>query len=230
MKRLISLLIILSLSFGFKARADEGMWLLPLIEKLNMGTMTELGLKLSSEEIYNLNQPCIKDAIVIFGGGCTGEIVSSQGLILTNHHCGYDRIQDHSTVEHDYLRDGFWAMTKEDELPNPGLYVVFLIRIEDVSDQVLANVKPEMSEADRNAAINSAREAIQRKASEENKYRASVQPFYGNNYFYLFVYEMYPDVRLVGAPPSSIGKYGDDTDNWEWPRHTGDFSVFRVYS
>jgi hypothetical protein len=230
MKRLISLLIILFLSFGFKARADEGMWMLPLLEKLNMGTMTELGLKLSSEEIYSLNQPCIKDAIVIFGGGCTGEIVSSQGLILTNHHCGYDRIQDHSTVEHDYLRDGFWAMTKEDELPNPGLYVVFLIRIEDVSDQVLANVKPEMSEADRNAAINSAREAIQRKASEENKYRASVQPFYGNNYFYLFVYEMYPDVRLVGAPPSSIGKYGDDTDNWEWPRHTGDFSVFRVYS
>jgi hypothetical protein len=230
MKRLISLLIILSLSFGFKARADEGMWLLPLLEKLNMGTMTELGLKLSAEEIYSLNQPCIKDAIVYFGGICTAEIVSSQGLILTNHHCGYDRIQAHSTVEHDYLRDGFWAMTKEDELPNPGLFVVFLIRIEDVSDQVLANVKPEMSEADRNAAINSAREAIQRKASEGNKYRTSVQPFYGNNYFYLFVYEMYSDVRLVGAPPSSIGKYGDDTDNWEWPRHTGDFSVFRVYS
>ncbi len=218
------------ISFGFKARADEGMWLLPLIEKLNMGTMTELGLKLSAEEIYSLNQPSIKDAIIIFGGGCTGEIVSSQGLILTNHHCGYDQIQSYSTLEHDYLRDGFWAMTREDELPNPGLGVVFLIRIEDVSDQILADVKPEMSETDRSAAINSARLVIEKKAAEGTNYRTIVQPFYGNNYFYLLVYEVYSDVRLVGAPPSSIGKYGDDTDNWEWPRHTGDFSVFRVYS
>ncbi len=230
MRKLISVLIIMAVSFGFKARADEGMWLLPLIEKLNMGTMTGLGLKLSSEEIYSLNQPSIKDAIVNFGGICTGEIVSSEGLILTNHHCGYDRIQSHSTVEHDYLRDGFWAMTREEELPNPGLSVVFLIRIEDVSDQVLANVKPEMSETERNTAINSAREAIQRRAAEGTNYRTQVQPFYGNNYFYLLVYQVYSDVRLVGAPPSSIGKYGDDTDNWEWPRHTGDFSVFRVYS
>ena len=230
MRKLISVLIIMAISFGFKARADEGMWLLPLIEKLNMGTMTGLGLKLSSEEIYSLNQPSIKDAIVNFGGICTGEIVSSEGLILTNHHCGYDRIQSHSTVEHDYLRDGFWAMTREEELPNPGLSVMFLVRIEDVSDQVLANVKPEMSETERNTAINSAREAIQRRAAEGTNYRTQVQPFYGNNYFYLLVYETYSDVRLVGAPPSSIGKYGDETDNWEWPRHTGDFSVFRVYS
>ncbi|MCX6302555.1 MAG: S46 family peptidase [Bacteroidia bacterium] len=230
MKKLISVLIIIVVSFGFKARADEGMWLLPLIEKLNMGTMTELGLKLSAEEIYSLNQPSIKDAIISFGGGCTGEIVSSQGLILTNHHCGYGRIQSHSTVEHDYLKDGFWAMTKEDELPNPGLGVTFLIRIEDVTDQVLATVNPEMNETDRNAAINSARQAIERKATEGNNYRAGVSSFYGGNYFYLLVYERYTDVRLVGAPPSSIGKYGDDTDNWEWPRHTGDFSVFRVYS
>jgi len=230
MRKLISVLIIMAVSFGSKARADEGMWLLPLIEKLNMGTMTGLGLKLSSEEIYSLNQPSIKDAIVNFGGICTGEIVSSEGLILTNHHCGYDRIQSHSTVENDYLRDGFWAMTREEELPNPGLSVVFLIRIEDVSDQVLANVKPEMSETERNTAINSAREAIQRRAAGGTNYRTRVQPFYGNNYFYLLVYETYSDVRLVGAPPSSIGKYGDETDNWEWPRHTGDFSVFRVYS
>jgi hypothetical protein len=230
MKRLISVLIIMVVSFGFKARADEGMWLLPLIEKLNMGTMTGLGLKLSAEEIYSLNQPSIKDAIISFGGGCTGEIVSSQGLILTNHHCGYDRIQSHSTVEHDYLKDGFWAMTKEDELPNPGLGVTFLIRIEDVTDQVLATVNPEMNETDRNAAINSARHAIERKATEGNNYRAGVSSFYGGNYYYLLVSERYTDVRLVGAPPSSIGKYGDDTDNWEWPRHTGDFSVFRVYS
>jgi hypothetical protein len=230
MKRLISVLIIMVVSFGFKARADEGMWLLPLIEKLNMGTMTGLGLKLSAEEIYSLNQPSTKDAIISFGGGCTGEIVSSQGLILTNHHCGYGRIQSHSTVEHDYLKDGFWAMTKEDELPNPGLGVTFLIRIEDVTDQVLATVNPEMSETDRNAAISSARQAIERKATEGNNYRAGVSSFYGGNYYYLLVSERYTDVRLVGAPPSSIGKYGDDTDNWEWPRHTGDFSVFRVYS
>jgi len=229
MKKLITVLLIV-LSFGLKARADEGMWLLPLIEKYNMGTMTSLGLKLSAQEIYSLNQPSIKDAIVNFAGGCTGDIVSSQGLLLTNHHCGYDRIQSHSTVEHDYLRDGFWAMTKEEELPNPGLNVIFLVRIEDVTEQVVANVKPEMSETERNTAINSAREAIQKKASEGTSYRAGVSSFYGGNYFYLLVYEIYSDVRLVGAPPSSVGKYGDDTDNWEWPRHTGDFSVFRVYS
>ncbi len=229
MKKLIALFLIL-LSLGLKARADEGMWLLPLIEKNNMGTMTSLGLKLSAQEIYSLNQPSIKDAILNFGRGCTGEIVSSQGLILTNHHCGYDRIQSHSTVEHDYLRDGFWAMKKEDELPNPGLTVTFLVRIEEVTDQVLAGVNPEMSETERYTAINSAREAIQKKASEGNSYRTAVSSFYGGNYFYLLVFEIYSDVRLVGAPPSSVGKYGDDTDNWEWPRHTGDFSVFRVYS
>jgi len=230
MKKVISVLIFLLFCFGFKARADEGMWLLPLIEKLNMGTMTELGLKLSAEDIYSLNKASIKDAVVIFGGGCTGEIVSSQGLILTNHHCGYDLIQSHSSVDHDYLRDGFWAMNKEEELPNPGLRVIFLLSIEEVTDQVLANVNSDMSEADRTIAINEARSAIEDKASEGNNYRTSVSSFYGGNYFYLLVYEIYNDVRLVGAPPSSIGKYGDDTDNWEWPRHTGDFSVFRVYS
>ena len=230
MKKILSILLIIFFSFGFKAKADEGMWLLPLIEKLNIGTMTQLGLKLSAEDIYSLNKACLKDAVVIFGGGCTGEIVSSQGLILTNHHCGYSSIQSHSSVDHDYLKDGFWAKTKEDELPNQGLSVTFLVRIEDVTDQVLANVKPGMSETDRNAAISDARSAIEKKASEGNNYRNSVSSFYGGNNFYLLVYERYNDVRLVGAPPSSIGKFGDDTDNWEWPRHTGDFSVFRVYS
>jgi hypothetical protein len=230
MKKLFALLLALVLSFGFKARADEGMWLLPLIEKLNMGKMTELGLKLSAEDIYSLNKVSVKDAIVIFGGGCTGEIVSSQGLILTNHHCGYGSIQAHSSIDHDYLKDGFWAMSKEEELPNPNLAVTFLIRIEDVTSQVLANVKQGMSEADRTAAVNDARTAIEKKATEGNSYRAQVGSFYGGNYFYLLVYERYTDVRLVGAPPSSIGKFGFDTDNWEWPRHTGDFSVFRVYS
>jgi hypothetical protein len=230
MKKLFSVLLILVFSFGFKANADEGMWLLPLIEKLNIGRMTELGLKLSAEDIYSLNKTSIKDAIVIFGGGCTGEIVSPQGLILTNHHCGYGSIQSHSSVEHDYLRDGFWAMSKEEELPNPNLAVTFLIRIEDVTGKILANVKQDMSESERTAAINKARQNIERNAAEGNNYRVQVGSFYGGNYFYLLVYEIYNDVRLVGTPPSSIGKFGSDTDNWEWPRHTGDFSVFRVYS
>jgi hypothetical protein len=230
MKKLFAILLILVVSFGFKAKADEGMWLLPLIEKLNMGKMTALGLKLSAEDIYSINKACVKDAIVIFGGGCTAEIVSPQGLVLTNHHCGYGSIQAHSSVDHDYLRDGFWAKTKEEELPNPNLSVTFLIRIEDVTTQVLANVKQGMSETDRTAAINEARQGIEKKAAEGNNYRAQVGSFYGGNYFYLLVYERYTDVRLVGTPPSSIGKFGFDTDNWEWPRHTGDFSVFRVYS
>jgi Peptidase S46 len=229
MKRLISILAVLAISFGYRVRADEGMWLLPLLEKLNMGTMTGLGLKLSAEEIYSLNQPCIKDAIVLFPG-CTAEVVSSQGLLLTNHHCGNDMIQNHSSVEHDYLKDGFWAKTREEELPNPGVSVLFLKRIEDVSNQVLAGVKPEMSETERNTAVNSAREAIQKKAVQGTSYRSIVQNFYGGNYFYLLVYEVYFDVRLVGAPPISIGDFGADTDNWEWPRHTGDFSVFRIYT
>jgi hypothetical protein len=230
MKRIYSVLIILVISLGYRLSADEGMWLLPLIEKLNIGKMTELGLKLSADDIYSLNKACLKDAVVIFGGGCTAEIVSPQGLLLTNHHCGYGSIQSHSSLEHDYLKDGFWAMTREEELPNPNLSVTFLISISDVTDQVLANVKPDMSEDERNSVINQARSEIENKAAEGTDYRATVSSFYAGNYFYLLLYERYNDVRLVGAPPSSIGKFGFDTDNWEWPRHTGDFSVFRVYS
>jgi hypothetical protein len=230
MKKLFAISFILLFTIGFRVKADEGMWLLPLIEKLNMGKMSQMGLKLSSEDIYSLNKACLKDAIVIFGGGCTGEIVSSQGLILTNHHCGYGSIQSHSTVEHDYLRDGFWAKSKEEELENPNLTVTFLLKIEDVTSQVLAEVKEGMSETERSAAISDARQKIEKSASEGNNYRTLVASFYGGNYFYLLVYERYNDVRLVGAPPSSIGKFGSDTDNWEWPRHTGDFSVFRVYT
>jgi hypothetical protein len=229
MKKILSVLFILAITFGFKARADEGMWLLPLIEKLNIGRMTELGLKLSAEDIFSLNKACLKDAVVLIPG-CTGEIVSSQGLLLTNHHCGYGSIQSHSSVDHDYLKDGFWAKTKEEELPNPNMFANFLIKVEDVTDQILANVKPEMLETERTASINEARAAVEKKASEGTNYRAQVSSFYGDNYFYLLVYERYTDIRLVGAPPSSIGKFGFDTDNWEWPRHTGDFSVFRVYS
>ena len=183
MKKSFALLLILLLGFGFRAKADEGMWLLPLIEKLNMGKMTELGLKLSAEDIYSLNKVCVKDAVVIFGGGCTGEIVSSQGLILTNHHCGYGSIQAHSSVDHDYLQDGFWAKTKEEELPNPNLSVTFLIRIEDVTTQVLANVKQGMSETERTTAISDARQAIEKKASDGNNYRIQVGSFYGGIIF-----------------------------------------------
>ncbi|MBP8960351.1 MAG: S46 family peptidase, partial [Bacteroidales bacterium] len=230
MKKYLFILVVLITSINLGIRADEGMWLLPLLEKLNMGKMTELGLKLSAEDIYSINKASLKDAVVIFGGGCTAEIVSPQGLLLTNHHCGYDQIQEHSSIEHDYLKDGFWAMSKEEELPNPGLSVTFLIRIEDVTNQVLAAVKDGMNETERNNAINEVRLAIQKKAMEGTWYNAIVSNFYNGNQFYLFVYERYNDVRLVGAPPSSIGKFGHDTDNWEWPRHTGDFSVFRVYT
>ncbi len=230
MKKLFSLLISLILALNLSVKADEGMWMLPLLKKLNMGTMTELGLKLSAEEIYSINNSSIKDAIVIFGGGCTGEIVSDQGLLLTNHHCGYGRIQAHSSVEHNYLEDGFWAMSKEEELSNPGLGVIFLITIEDVSEKINSALSDTMNEGERYRKIRDVSEEIQNAATEDNHYSARVQSFFGGNYFYLMVYETYRDVRFVGAPPSSIGKYGGDTDNWMWPRHTGDFSVFRVYS
>lgn len=229
MKKILTTLVLFTLLFSWRAKADEGMWMLPLIEKLNIGKMTEMGLRLTAEDIYSLNQTSVKDAIVSIPG-CTGEIVSSQGLLMTNHHCGYGSIQSHSTVEHDYLTDGFWAMTKEEELPCSGMYANFLVRIEDVTEQVMAEIKEDMSESERTSAINEARRKIEKNATSGNNYRVSVSSFFGGNYYYLLVYERYNDVRLVGAPPSSIGKYGNDTDNWEWPRHTGDFSIFRVYS
>jgi len=183
MKKLLTASLILILCFGYKAKADEGMWLLPLIEKLNIGKMTSLGLKLSAEDIYSINKASLKDAIVIFGGGCTGEIVSAQGLILTNHHCGYEVIQSHSAVEHDYLKNGFWAMSKSEELPNPNLSVTFLIRIEDVTEQILEAVNDRMSETTRNSTIDSARRRIEQQAAEGNNYRTTVSSFYGGNYF-----------------------------------------------
>ena len=229
MKKLLSVLVILITLSGYQARADEGMWLLPLLEKLNIGTMTEMGLKLTAEDIYSINNASLKDAIVIFGGGCTGEIVSPEGLLLTNHHCGYGAIQSHSTVEHDYLNNGFWAMSQAEELSNPGLSVTFLVRIEDVTDRVLGEVTDAMTEAERRDAVSNVSSAIAAENTKDNHYNARVQPFYSGNQYFLLVYEVFTDVRLVGTPPNSIGKYGHDTDNWMWPRHTGDFSVFRVY-
>lgn len=211
-------------------RADEGMWIPLLIEKFNIEDMQAKGFKLSAEDIYSINQACIKDAIVIFGRGCTGELVSDQGLILTNHHCGYGAIQRHSSIENDYLTDGFWAMSKEEELPNPELTVTFLERIEDVTDQVLEGVKKKHSEAERKEIIEKNAEKIESEAVEAPDLTASVRSFYYGNQYFLFIYKQYKDVRLVGAPPSAIGKFGGDTDNWVWPRHTGDFSVFRIYA
>ena len=229
MRKFLSILIILVTFSGLRARADEGMWLLPLLEKLNIGTMTEMGLKLTAEDIYSLNQASLKDAVVIFGRGCTAEIVSPEGLLLTNHHCGYGQIQNHSTIEHDYLSNGFWAMSKEEELPNPGLSVTFLIRIEDVTGRVLGKLDDSMTESERRDAIRDESSVITAEATEGTDYTARVTPFYSGNQYFLLVYENYNDVRLVGTPPNSIGKFGHDTDNWMWPRHTGDFSVFRVY-
>jgi len=225
---LISMLVL----FGFSPalRADEGMWLPFMINKILHQQMKEKGLKLTPEQIYSVNKSSLKDAVVQFGGGCTGEIISNQGLLLTNHHCGYGQIQEHSSVEHNYLEDGFWAMSLEEELPNPGLTVSFLVRVDDVTSRILGVVKPEMSEMERMGAMRKESQLIVKETTEGTHYNAQVSTFYEGNEYYLFVYETYRDVRLVGAPPSSIGKFGHDTDNWMWPRHTGDFSMFRVYT
>ena len=218
------------------ALADEGMWLLSLIGK-NYDDMRRAGFQLTPEDIYSVNQNCLKDAIVGLGNAgqpfwhfCTGEIISSKGLVSTNHHCGYGKLQEHSTVEHDYLRDGFWAYTMEQELPNPGLTASILVRMEDVTAQVTQSITDDMSEVDRAAAIKRACKEIEEKAVEGTQYAAQVKPMFNGNQFFLFVHIIYRDVRLVGAPPSSMGKFGGDTDNWSWPRHTCDFSMFRIYT
>jgi len=229
-KKIAILLVSFAFVFQPVLKAGEGMWLPFLIDRLNYEDMKEKGLQLTPEEIYSVNNSSIKDAIVVFGGGCTGEIVSDQGLLLTNHHCGYSYIQEHSTVENDYLTEGFWAESFEEELPNPGLQVKFLVRIEDVTDKVQAELNDDMSESERNQAIRKVSMGIEKKAAKDTYYDASVRSFFKGNEFYLFVYKTYKDVRLVGTPPSSIGKFGGDTDNWMWPRQTGDFSVFRVYA
>lgn len=227
---LILIIGFLSTTFATKAKADEGMWLPLLIKRLNYVDMQKEGLKLTAEEIYSANHSSLKDAIIQLGNGCTGEIISNEGLILTNHHCGFGSIQSHSTVEHDYLTDGFWAMTKEEELPNPGFFVKFLIRIDDVTKQVLSKVNDKMSEEKRASVISKAIRELKEKNNDGGKYDVVIKPFFKGNEYYMFIMQTYNDVRLVGAPPSSIGKYGGDTDNWMWPRHTGDFSMFRVYT
>ena len=220
---------LLSAAF-FNARADEGMWLPSLISQ-RIGDMREKGFRLSAEDIYSINEASLKDAVVLFGRGCTGELISDEGLLLTNHHCGYGQIQKHSSVEHDYLKDGFWAMSRNEELPNEGLTVSFLERMEDVTDAVLKGYSDSMDESQRDSLVKANSAALTAEATSAGKgLRATVEALYYGNQYFLFLYREYSDVRLVGAPPSSIGKFGGDTDNWMWPRHTGDFSIFRIYA
>ncbi len=201
-----------------------------LLTKYKFADMQKKGFKLTAEDIYSINQASMKDAIVLFGRGCTGELVSNQGLLLTNHHCGYSSIQSHSTIEHDYLRDGFWAKNKTDELSNPNLTVTFLVIMDDVTTQILTNITENLTQEQRNSIISKNIAKLKKENSENNKYNIEIKPFYYGNEYYMFVYEVFRDIRLVGAPPSAIGKFGGDTDNWMWPRHTGDFSVFRIYA
>ena len=232
MKRTI-LLPLLLLTAPLASKADEGMWLLPLIEKLNVDDMHAEGFRLTASDIYALNRPAIKDAVVIFGGGCTGVVVSSEGLLLTNHHCGYGAIQSHSSVEHDYLKNGFWAASTTEEIPTPGLSVTFVREIIDVTDKILHKLPEGLSENEREKEIGKRSEKIIEKYKSQKKYTGldtRLAPMFGGNQYFLFFTETFSDVRFVGAPPSSVGKFGGDTDNWMWPRHTGDFSVFRIYA
>ena len=229
MKRLLLVLTLLGAALP-SLKADEGMWLPALISQ-RITQMQAGGLRLSAEDIYSVNQASLKDAVVLFGSGCTGELVSDQGLLFTNHHCGYSYIQKHSSVEHDYLKDGFWALNRAQELPNPGLTVRFLERMEDVTALVLKGYKAKMTEEQRQALVQKNAEKLTAQATQEgNGLKASVEALYYGNQYFLFVFREYRDVRLVGAPPSSIGKFGGETDNWMWPRHTGDFSIFRIYA
>ena len=232
MKKHLLLLTVALLAVLAPVRADEGMWLLPLLKQMNINKMQELGCKLTADDIYNVNHSSLKDAVVIFGGGCTGEMISDQGLLVTNHHCGYSSIQKLSSVEHDYLTDGYWAMNRAEELPVSGLSVTFLISMTDVTAEI-EKVQQQYAGNQRqlDSAVAMTKKALVDKAVGNNKhYTGEVDSFYADNAYYLIIYEKYTDVRFVGAPPSSIGKFGADTDNWMWPRHTCDFSMFRVYA
>ena len=229
-KVIFSSLISLLLLLPSLVRADEGMWFLMFLKRLNERDMQKQGLQLTAEEIYSINNNSLKNAIVQFNGSCTASIISPEGLVITNHHCGYGSIADLSTAQHNYLRDGYWAKTKADELPPKRLFVRFFVRMDNVTDRMLAVVNPSMSEKEREAALNQEIAKIQKENDEGGKYVVSVRSFFQGNEFYYFVYQDFKDVRLVGTPPENVGKFGGDTDNWEWPRHTGDFSVFRVYT
>jgi Peptidase S46. len=229
MLKKLSLVAALAFLLVFRSVGKEGMWIPTLLEKYNIEEMKQMGFKLSAEDIYSVNHASMKDAVVLFGTGCTAELISGDGLFITNHHCGYDAIQNHSSLEHDYLTNGFWAKNHQEELTNPGLTARILNRMEDVTSLVLngSGNKPADS---LQAIITRNTKKIAKQAAENDKYEAIVQPLFNGNQYFLYVYEVFADVRLVGAPPSSIGKFGGDTDNWMWPRHTGDFSLFRIYA
>ena len=225
------ILITVCCFFTLTGQADEGMWMLGNLNKQTRKTMKELGLQMSADKLYSPKRPSLKDAVVSFGGFCSGVVVSEDGLVFTNHHCGFSSVQQHSSVEHDYLKDGFVARSREEELPNPELYVRFLLRTEDVTKRVLGAVKPSMNEMERSSAVDSMMLVIGGEVSHKDSTLIGiVDAYYGGNEFWLSVYRDFNDVRLVFAPPSSIGKFGWDTDNWVWPRHTGDFCVFRIYA
>nr|WP_319998693.1 S46 family peptidase [uncultured Draconibacterium sp.] len=230
MMRKLNLILLISIFMIGSAVAKEGMWLPSLIHKLNIKTMQDMGCELSAEDIYSINHSSLKDAIVALDrGSCTAEVISKDGLLLTNHHCGFGEIQQHSSVEHDYLQDGFWARSKEEELPNPGKTATFLISVEDVTAKVLADVTDEMSESERNDKIEQVVRQLEKEAKGDSHYEVYIKDFFKGNQFFLFVTETFKDIRLVGAPPQALGKFGGDTDNWMWPRHTNDFSMFRIY-
>ena len=231
MKQFQATLVVALLAFSSFVRADEGMWLIHMLERIAAAEMNQAGLNLTAQEIYDINNASLKDAIVRLNGGmCTGEIISSQGLVLTNHHCAYDAIQGFSAPEHDYLTDGFFAMSLEEEMHIEDFEISFLVRVDDVTDQMLANVTDDLSEADRSAAIQEARAAVMAELDPDKAKEIEIKSFYYGSEFYAFEYKTYQDVRLVAAPPESVGKYGGDTDNWMWPRHTGDFSMLRIYA
>ena len=229
MKKLFSLIAALVLTMTV-ARADEGMWLPYSLNGQNLAEMQAMGCKLTAEQIFSFNQPSIKDAIVQFGGGCTGEIISPEGLLLTNHHCGLSYVQKHSSIEHDYLTDGFWAKSKGEELPNAGLSVLFLNKVEDVTEAVLKGVTAQTTEAERDELVAKNSRELRKERKGDRNVRIEIVPFYSGNQYILFEYDEYKDVRLVCCPPWGIGKFGADTDNWTWPRHKGDFNIFRVYT
>ncbi len=230
MKNIILSLIALVTLFPISTKADEGMWFLMFIQRLNHRDMQKMGLQLTPDEIYSINNNSLKDAIVQFNGGCTAEVVSKNGLVLTNHHCGFDAITELSTPENNYLKNGYWAKDKSGELKPKSLYVRFFVRMDDCTKRILGKINDQMTELEREAAINKETAVIQKENNGGGKYTVSVRPFFQGNEFYYFVYQDYTDVRLVGTPPESLGKYGGDTDNWEWPRHTADFSMFRIYA
>ena len=227
-KNILSIAVIIILT-PLMLTAGEGMWI-PMLLKNNEKEMREMGMRITAEDIYSVNHSSLKDAIVLFGGGCTGEIVSDEGLLFTNHHCGYGYIQRHSSVEHDYLTDGFWAANKGEELPCPGLTVTFLREMVDVTKEVLDGVTDDMTPAQRQETIDKNIMALKEKTEKSTSYKVRIESFFIDNAYYMLLNETYTDVRLVGCPPSNIGKFGGDTDNWVWPRHTGDFSIFRVYA